>query len=289
MAGWLGLAAAALLCVAAVVSVLFGIRQPVGFGMFVALLVALICGVLALMLFVFTYGYFALRYRLERQALVIRWLGQEEVVPFGAVDGIFAGSRLGQAMRVRGLNWPGYHVGTGRTRAMGMVRYYTTTSDLKDVALIVTPDATYALSPADAPSFRRELIRRVEEAEDDAERLDGQAPTRSTPSPFRDVMLPAAFIASLGLLALCLGYVWLKWEGVPEIIPLRFSADGTPNQLGPREDIFRIPIIGTGILLVNLFLGLALHGRERAAARMLWTTSVVVQLLVLVATVRVLH
>lgn len=288
-AGPLGLAAVALLGLGALASLIFAIRQPVGFGMFLGLLVGLICGGLGLMLLVFTYGYYALRYRLDRPGLVIRWLGREEVVPFSKVDGIFAGQRLGQAMRVRGLNWPGYHVGIGRTRAMGLVRYYTTTSDLNEIALIVTPSATYAISPADASGFRRELIRWVEQSEDDLPIREEKRDAGPLTSVLRDLWLPALVVASLALLVVSLGYVWVRWEAIPETIALTFAADGTPVQFGPREDIFRIPGIGAAILIANVGLGLALYARERAAARLLWATSVVVQMLVLVATARILH
>ena len=288
-AGLLGLGAAALLGLGALASVLFAIRQPVGLGMFLGLLVALICGGLCLMLLVFTYGYYALRYRFDRQALIIRWLGREEIIPFGQVDGIFAGARLGQALRVRGLNWPGYHVGVGRTRSMGLVRYYTTTGDLNEIALIVTPAATYALSPADPQGFRRELIRRVEESEAESGEVPYEASIPGMPAVLRDISLPMLLVASLGLLAVSLGYVWLKWEGIPETIAVHFGPDGTPDQLGPREEIFKIPGIAVAILIANLGLGLALYARERAAARMLWAASVIVQLLALVATVRILH
>ena len=270
-------------------SLLFAIRQPVGFGMFVGLLVGFICGLLALTVLVFTWGYFRLRYRFEPRGLLICWLGRRELVPYSKIDGVFAGPRLGQAMRVRGLNWPGYHVGTGRTRAMGLVRYYTTTSDLGEIALVVTTSATYAVSPADAAGFRRELIRRVEESDEFADTAELEPKESAPPSALRDATLPLLLLASLALLAASLAYVGLKWDSLPETIPLHFAADGTPNQVGLREEIFRVPGIGAAILIANLGLGLALYQRERAAARMLWVTSVVVQLLVLVATVRILH
>jgi len=287
-AGFFGIGATLVLGFATLASLLFAIRQAVGFGMFVALLVALICGVFGLTILIFTYGYFTLRYRFERQALVVRWLGRQEAVPFAKVDGIFAGPRLGQAVRVRGLNWPGYHVGVGRTRGMGVVRYYTTTSNLDDVALVVTPAATYALSPADPTGFRQELIRRVEES-NEVEGAEAEPNGRSFPPVLRDATFPLLLLASLALLAVSVGYVSLKWEGLPETIPLHFAADGTPDQLGAREEVFRVPGIGAAIMIANLGLGLALYARERAAAQMLWAASVVVQLLVLVATARILH
>ena len=73
---------------------------------------------------------------------------------------------------------------------MGFVRYFVTTGDLNEIALIVTPDVTFAVSPANAGWFRRELIERVERAvrtrvvpaQDGA----AQAPA---PSPLRDLTL----------------------------------------------------------------------------------------------------
>lgn len=274
---------------AALASIVFAIRQPVGFGMFLALLVALICGALALVVLVFTYGYFALRYRLGDDALVIRWLGREEYIPFDKVDGIFAGSRLGQAIRVRGLNWPGYHIGSGRSRSMGSVRYYTTTADLANIALIVTPGATYAVSPADAAGFRRELIRKVQESESSPAAAQPTTLRQGRPAVWRDPLLPLLLVMSLVLIAMSVAYVWLKWDGLPESIPLHFAADGSPDLIGPREDVFKVPAIGAAILIANLGLGLAVYARERVAARLLWACSVAVQLLMLVATARILH
>jgi len=291
-AGWLGLGAVALLGLAALASALFAIRQPVGFGMFLGLLVGLLIGGLALAALILTIGYFTLRYRFEPSGLIVTWLGRREVVAYARVDGIFAGPRLGQAMRVRGLNWPGYHVGIGRTRAMGLVRYYLTTGDLTRVALIVTPEMTYALSPADADGFRRELIRRVEESDElPSEPSLAAAPPASSParSALRDLSLPGFLLASLLVLTVTLAYVWLSWSGLPETIPLHFSRDGVPDLFGPREDVFKIPGIGAAMLIANVGLGLAVYAREPAAARMLWGTSLVVQLLVLVATARILH
>jgi hypothetical protein len=291
-AGWLGLGAAALLGLGALAGLLFALRQPIGFGMFLGLLVGLICGCLALAALTFTVGYFTLRYRFEPDALVVTWLGRREAIRYGEVDGIFAGSRLGQAMRVRGLNWPGYHVGIGRSRAMGLVRYYVTTADLSAVALIVTPEMTFALSPADPGGFRRELIRRVEES-DELPLPTGPVAARAAGSPvggaIRDLWLPGFVVASLLVLGLTLGYIALKWPDLPETIPLHFNRDGVPDLLGPREDVLRIPGIGAAMLIANVGLGLAVYAREPAAARMLWGISLVVQLLVLVATARILH
>jgi hypothetical protein len=284
----LGLAAAA--------SALFAIRQAIGFAMFLGLLVGVVCAGFALLVLVLTIGYFQLRYRFERDGLAITWLGRRDVVPYDQVDGIFAGSRLGQTMRVRGLNWPGFHVGVGRTRSMGFVRYFVTTGDLAEIALIVTPDLTVAVSPADAAGFRRELIRRVEESEPTlAEPISTVSEAGHPASALRDVNLPALHLAAVAVLACTLAYIWLHWPSA-ELLVLQAPATTPPAQCGQpgvvcgtRADIFKLPGTGAAILIANLGVGLAVYARERAAARLLWATTVVVQVLVLVATARILH
>jgi hypothetical protein len=291
-AGLLGIGAAAFLGLAASASALFAIRQSVGFAMFLGLLVGFVFGALALLVLVLTIGYFRLRYRFEADGLVVRWLGGNERIAYERVDGIFAGQRLGQAMRVRGLNWPGFHVGVGRTRVMGFVRYFVTTGDLNEIVLIVTPDVTFALSPGDAAGFRRDLIGRVEASE----LVDRPTPTATAtetgppPSPLRDIMLPVMLLASIVVLSLTILYISLRWSGIPEPLPMQISRDGvTVLAYGVREDIFRLPGIGAAILVANLGIGLSIYARERAAARMLWAISLIVQVLVLVATARILH
>ncbi len=291
-AGLLGVGAAAFLALAALASALFAVRQSVGFAMFLGLLVGFILGALALFVLVLTIGYFRLRYRFEPEGLLIRWLGGNERIAYERVDGIFAGQRLGQAMRVRGLNWPGFHVGVGRTRVMGFVRYFVTTGDLNEIVLIVTPDVTFALSPGDAAGFRRDLISRVEASElmSTPAVAKTEAELKPPPSPLRDFMLPVMLLASIIVLSLTMLYISLRWSGIPEPLPMQIARDGvTVLAYGVREDIFRLPGIGAAIMVANLGIGLSMYARERAAARMLWAVSVIVQVLVLVATARILH
>src|SRR5204862_412345 len=141
---------------------------------------------------------------------------RHETIGYDRVDGIFSGQRLGQAMRVRGLNWPGFHVGVGRTRVMGFVRYFVTTGDLNEIALIVTPDVTFAVSPADASGFRRELIGRVEAS--DTASPSYLAPDSSSPaparSPLRDVTLASTLLASIAVIALTALYISVRWSSI---------------------------------------------------------------------------
>jgi hypothetical protein len=294
-AGLLGLGAASVLALAAGASAIFAIRQPVGFAMFLGLLVGFVCAAMAAFLLVLSIGFFRLRYRFGAEGLTVGWLGGRETIPYDRIDSLFAGHRLGQAMRVRGLNWPGFHVGVGRTRTMGFIRYFVTTGDLDQIVLVVTPDVTVAISPDDLAGFRRALIERLEAADAGLLAPASAAVASSEPavlaSPLRDPMLPATLLAAVAVLALAVLLIFVRWPNVPELLAMQYRWEGTelrPFVYGQREDIFRLPGIGAAILIANLGIGLSIYARERAAARMLWAVSVVVQVLVLVATARLL-
>ena len=94
----------------------------------------------------------------------------------------------------------------------------------------------------------------------------------------------AASLALAGLLAM----VCFRFPALPPLVPLHFGATGSPDRLGPRGDIFLLPLIGLSTLLLNGALGSFLYTRDRVASYLLWGGAILVQLLVWTATVGVL-
>jgi hypothetical protein len=86
--------------------------------------------------------------------------------------------------------------------------------------------------------------------------------------------------ALLGLVANLAGYgyVWASLGRVPQLLPLHYNGGGYVDQVGAAADLFRLPAIGTLVLLANLALALTLHERERPAAHVLLWTAVAVQM-----------
>ena len=146
-------------------------RQDVGLGMFFGLLIGALALALGGAVAVVSLGYFTLRYSLEPDALVITWLDREERIPYGHIDGILGGSRLGP-LRVRGLDLPGYRVGFSRSRALGAIRIYATSSRPEEIILVLTSNASYALTPSNIEEFRRQLIESAEASDPEYERED---------------------------------------------------------------------------------------------------------------------
>jgi hypothetical protein len=262
-------------------------QQPVGLAMFAGLVAAVFGLILTILLAVWTYGYYTLRYVLDDEALTIDWLFRQERLPYRAIDAVYGGQRLTEALRVRGITWPGYYVGRGRARNLGMLRVFASATHNPDLTIVLTELGGYAVSPDDA--FRAALIERLQAA-----RLAGPAaaPARVAARPrhlgraLADAWLLPCALVSLGAILAMLGYIMDRYESLPELLALRLDPLGEPERIRPRFELFHLPALGAGVLLVDLLLGIWLHEHELLAARLLWTAPLLVQLVLAVAVVR---
>ncbi len=119
-------------------------------------------------------------------------------------------------------------------------------------------------------------------------------PETSMPAALRLAILRDG--VTIGLLALALlvllgsfGYVSARFPDLPELMPLHFNYAGEPDLIGPPRDAFRMPIIGLLILGANGLVAAALHQWRRDAGRISAAATVFVQLVMLVAVLRVVH
>ena len=73
------------------------------------------------------------------------------------------------------------------------------------------------------------------------------------------------------------GYTWTVVPRLPELMPLHYNGAGVVDLIGRPDELFRLPVIGTIVLVANLALGIFLHARERPAAHVLLWTGAAVQ------------
>lgn len=277
-----GLLLATVLLVGGLGLLFWGVRQSTdGLALLAALLAALAVGAAAAVSLA-VIGYYRLRYDFGPGMLVIRSSGPSESVPLADIEAVYTGQRLGPLRSPRGWSWPGYYVGVARHRSMGTLRVFCTDRDTDALVIIVTPANTLVISPDDAPAFRRELIRRIELEEPRAPATDtGQA---RPPEPLLVGLLGASVVALLASLATIL----VNFQALPELTPLQLDPLGRPAMLGPRGELFYFPLIGGVVLGLNFVILLLLRGREPAAAVLLAGTAGLAQVVILLATLRVL-
>lgn len=291
--GLIGLAVAGGLGAGAVglASVLFsqgeiGLHRPLSllaFGWGAALLLDLVA------LFLLLYRSIAalsLRYRLDRNGLVITWGASRLVVPMERIQAIVPGSQIssegGPATRPRAWweeIWTGLRAGRTRLAGDRLAHLRTTTSLVRSI-VVLTPDRAYVVSPRDPAAFieawhaRRPLgpTQHWHEEEQLARFL-------SLPI-WQDSL--AWSLTGFGLLAnLTLhGYLALVYDRLPAILPFHFDAMGWADRLNSRVEILRLPQVALLMLVMDLALGFAIYRRERVAAYLVWSGGLVLQLLV---------
>jgi hypothetical protein len=257
-----------------------GIRaQKISFLMFLMAVIVLLSVPVLLILLYQTASWFTLRYRLDRNGVVVSWFGTEQIIPIRDIQRIVPGHQFGgTVVRRRGFRWPGHERGDGLVPGIGRTRFLAT-HPLERQLLLVTPGRAFAISPDDPEAFlsafesRRELgpNRMLEQSVYRARWLTWPLWADQTAW----TLLGAATVVNLGLF----GYLCLRFPGLDFQLPLHFNSLGQADRIGTKMELFALPIIGLIILGTNVALGLILYRRERAGSYLLWGAAAAVQAL----------
>ncbi len=290
----IGVAAATLAAVCSAAAWFYVATRPIAVDSFVGAVAGLAGLLLALLAGLLAYGCSSMRYRLTDETVTVELLGIRQIIPLDSVEAVYRGQRLGDRTEVDGINWPGFHVGTARAAGLGRLRFYGTSRDPSDAIILATSRHAYALTPDDLAGFRSRLLERLESLPEPQEAGQGPEPATVLPRPLRlsilrDGVVVTLLVAALLVLLASFGYVSARFPTLPELMPLHYDLAGAPDLIGPPRDAFRMPLIGLVILLTNLAAAARIHECQRDAARILAAATVFVELVMLVAVVRVVH
>lgn len=218
-----------------------------------------------------------LAYRVDRNALMISWLGNQLIVPMQSITTIDSGSPGGYGSRspLRRLaaSW-----GRGRT-AEGDLLYLYTTRSVANSLIIRTPAGAYAISPGDPAGFVQEFEQRrrlgaTKTVERKLERSRIFFYAFWDNRVIRYAML-TAFLLNLLLFGLLSAY----YPPPGASVPIRYDSAGEIANLGERYQLLSLPLVALGLSLLNLGLGLLIFRRSPTGAQLLQVGSVVVQVL----------
>lgn len=261
--------------------------QPISFGTFIVGVSVLFGFLLVGLIAYWVYGLVASSYRLDRNALVIHWGPSKQVIPANEIERVFTGDQIEERIRFYGAGWPGHWVGYGEIEDQGQALFYATDPPRKQI-FVATPGLIYGISPADRQGFLESLQQRLQMGPTQVLEQSSQRPSVLDWPIWQDRLgLALLGLAALALASL-LGLLTHRFPALPLLVPLHFGASGSPSRLGPRADIFLIPLIGFLTLLINGTLGGLLYRRDRVASYLLWGGSVLVQLLIWTAAVGLL-
>lgn len=261
--------------------------RPISASFFFLALAALIGVALVGVLGYWTCGFYTLRYRVDRNGLVITWGVLRQVIPVTNIERLAPGTELDPHTRIRGFTWPGYYVGVGHDPNLGPVLSYAT-RPREEQLLIITPTQVYAISPRDPAAFKLEYELRA--------RLGPTVALTQGAILSRLARLPLWHDRPLWVLAgltalsnvLLFGYVSWQHPYLPELLPLHFGIQGQVDRIGERTELFLLPIIGLIVLAINALWGFLIHLRERFGTYILLLAALVVQTLLWVATVNII-
>jgi hypothetical protein len=225
-----------------------------------------------------------LRYHLDRNGIMVRWGGTEQVIPIRDIQRILPGKQLaGSTVRRRGLHWPGHERGEGLVPGVGRTRFVAT-QPLADQLLLVTPGLAFGISPHDPVEFIQAFESRRELGPNRLLKRETRRARWFTWPLWTDgtarVLVGAAVMINLCLF----GYLSARFPGLDTQLPLHFNNQGMADRIGTKEELFALPIIGLIVLGTNLILGLILYKRERAGAYLLWGAAAAAQALFWLAT-----
>ena len=104
----------------------------------------------------------------------------------------------------------------------------------------------------------------------------------------RDRILQFLFAATLVVNLTLFGYLALRFDLLPDNLPLHFDVTGLPDRIEAKSSIFGLAIIGLIVFLVNAVLAMMAHRRQRAASLLLAVSALLIQILIWFATINII-
>ncbi len=103
----------------------------------------------------------------------------------------------------------------------------------------------------------------------------------------RDPILIIFLTLTLAINFTLFAYLALRFESLPDPLPLHFDAAGLPDRIEAKTSIFGLPMIGLVVFALNFFFGILFHRRERGATLLIATGALLVQILIWFAAVNI--
>ena len=280
------LAAAAFLAVSAI-SLVFALQQQVSGVFAILLLVSLVFFIPLPVVLYRAYALYNAAYTLERDGLRIRWGLRAEDIPLTDIEWVRPASDLGFHLPLPPLSFPGAILGLRQVEELGEVEFLA--SDSSTLLLIAAPRKVYAISPEDTRGFLRSFQNAIEMGSITPLPAYSAEPAAFARRVWDDRVARGFLIAGLVLTVGLLLLVSLAIPGRTEVT-LGYNAQGQPLEPVPSQQLLLLPVLGIFAYVINLFIGLFFYRREaeRTVAFVLWISSAVTPLLLILATLLIL-
>jgi len=98
------------------------------------------------------------------------------------------------------------------------------------------------------------------------------------------ILVALALVVNLVLF----GYLAIRFEALPDNLPLHFDVSGLPDRIDAKSGIFGLPIIGLVVFVLNTVVGTLIHGNQRAATLLLAVSALLVQVMMWIAAINII-
>jgi len=263
------------------------LETPLSLTFLAYCLVALALAGLAGIFVFWCYGCWSLSYVVDRNQLTLNWGSIKQIIPMQAIQKLCPGTEINGRLHIRGINWPGHHVGKGSVEGLGETLVYCTHVSPKDVTYVMTPTVAYAISPMDPRAFAAELRIRQHLGPIQTVRQHARRWPWTRWAVWHDPWVWLLVALALMVNVLLFAYVLYFYPSLPELIRLHFTPLGEVDRVGMKGEVLTLPGFAAAVWALNAVLGLILHARERAATYILLGGAVFVQLVLWVATLSI--
>jgi hypothetical protein len=178
-------------------------------------------------------------------------------------------------------------LGLRKVDELGEVEFLA--SDGASMLLIAAPHKVYAVSPEDTRGFMRAFQDAIELGSLSPLPAYSAEPAAFARRVWDDRIARGFLIAGLVLTVVLLVLVSLAVPGRAEV-SLGFNSQGLPLEPVPGQQLLLLPVLGIFAFVADLFIGLFFYRREteRPVAFVLWISSAVTPVLLILATLFIL-
>ncbi len=227
-------------------------------------------------------------YILERDAVQLQWGWRAETIPTYDILWVRPAADLEIPLRLPFLRWPGAMLGSSRLPDSRPVEFLASQSN--KLILIGTHERAFAISPNQPDAFIQTYQQLFELGS-----LNPSSPKTVYPGFLFALVwraIPARVLLLLGAILSLTLLIWVSLS-IPSRaqIALGFTPNGLPRDPLPSIQLMFLPVFSIFIYLLNSGLGFFFYREQenRPWAYMLWSTSVLIGILFILATAFILR
>jgi hypothetical protein len=222
-----------------------------------------------------------LRYEFDRNRLVIISAAVKQIIPMDSIERIVDGSSHGLKVRMHSLTWPGCQIGSGEVEGIGLTLFYGTMPP-EQQTIVVTPTLAYGISTLDEGQW--DVFRACQRLGSTTEVHQQSLRSAYVHWPiWQDRVAQRVLLLSVLMCAALFAVLCFRYPHLPNLLPMHYDISGQVDRIAPRDEVFVLPVIGLIAWAANGLVGALCYRRERIAAYLAWSGSLLVQVFVLLA------